>query len=62
METEEFVELVVSKGQSPEEEMLKTWEYLDTDQSGEITIDELRAGLSEVGILLAPWEVSSWPQ
>ena len=56
------MELVVSKGQSPEEEMLKTWEYLDTDQSGEITIDELRAGLSEVGILLAPWEVSSWPQ
>ena len=37
LEAQEFVQLVMSKARSPEEEMRETWKFFDVDQDGVLT-------------------------
>ena len=57
LDKEEFIQLVMAKGKTPEEEMKETWKFFDVDAGGDIDREELKEGLARVGVLLAPWEL-----
>jgi len=62
LDADEFVQLVMAKSKSPNDEMREAWSYFDVDGDGCIDIDELKDGLERVGIRLAPWELREMMQ